>query len=282
VWLSSCRTVSFSPPGTRPGSRRCRLPSKLRRSSPASCSTRVATNDLVTLPIRNRSLARAGRLARRSPRPLAPCQVRSPIRTSPTTPASTTPSISCCRTGGSVGGRVARGAEEPVGGAVERSSGPTPPPRRPAAARPPAQRQHGHRGSSRARLPVRQAARAAGRQPPHASGRSSGWWERPSTSREWATSSPTASQKTSAPIGTSHDNPNSPSVAALVSSGQTDPSEDAVTQCGMKPLQPQCGPEVVVLGKAVAADAEEVGFEPAGPAVRAYPGHAALIAESGL
>jgi hypothetical protein len=34
--------------------------------------------------------------------------------------------------------------------------------------------------------------------------------------------------------------------------------------------------------KPLVVEAEEVGFEPAGPAFRAYPRHAALIAESGL
>jgi hypothetical protein len=44
------------------------------------------------------------------------------------------------------------------------------------------------------------------------------------------------------PSGPPMPTPNSPSVAALVSSGQTNPSDDAVAQSGTKPQRPQRGP----------------------------------------
>ena len=65
--FSSRRSVIASPFGTRPGSQRSTVSSSESFPSPTSCRTTVAVNALVTLPMRNRSVARIGVFAFRFP-----------------------------------------------------------------------------------------------------------------------------------------------------------------------------------------------------------------------
>jgi hypothetical protein len=87
------RIVIRAPSGSTPGSQRSSGSSRRRRPSAASCKTTVATNTLVTLPIRNRSPARSFTCASTSASPVATATVRSSARTTaraPGTPAETT------------------------------------------------------------------------------------------------------------------------------------------------------------------------------------------------
>ena len=65
--FSSCRTVMPSPFGTTPGSRCSTVSSSESLPSPASWRITVAVNAFVTLPARNRSVARIGVRASTSP-----------------------------------------------------------------------------------------------------------------------------------------------------------------------------------------------------------------------